>query len=40
MLLDTMMSLLFNVFIEIEEKHDWEEFVGRPSIAMVSHCLY
>ncbi|XP_065920842.1 dedicator of cytokinesis protein 1-like isoform X2 [Dysidea avara] len=35
MLLDTMMGLLFNVFIEIEEKHDWEAFVGRPSIAMV-----
>ena len=39
MLLDTMISLLFNVFIDIEEKYDWEEFVDRPSIAMVSYCL-
>ena len=26
---------MFNVFIDIEEKHDWEAFVGRPSIALV-----
>jgi len=33
-----MTSLLFNVFIDIEEKHDWEAYVGRPSVAMVSDC--
>lgn len=35
MLLDQMIALLFNVFIDIEEKHDWEASMGRPSIALV-----
>ena len=35
MLMDKLITLMFNVFIDIEEKHDWESFMGRPSIALV-----
>lgn len=35
MLLDKLIALMFNVFIDIEEKHDWESYMGRPSIALV-----
>lgn len=38
MLLDKLIALMFNVFINIEENHDWEAFMGRPSIALV--CLF
>ena len=39
MLMDRLITLMFNVFIDIEEKHDWEAFMGRPSIALVC-CLF
>ena len=35
MLTDKLITLMFNVFIDIEEKHDWEACMGRPSIALV-----
>ena len=39
MLLDKLITLMFNVFIDMEEKHDWESFMGRPSIALVPYLL-
>ena len=35
MLLDKLIVLMCNVFIDIEKKHDWEAVMGRPSIALV-----
>ena len=37
MLLDKLIARMFDVFIDIEEKHDWEAFMGRPSIALVCY---
>lgn len=39
MLMDKLITLMFNVFIDIEEKHDWEAFMGRPSIALVYYLI-